>query len=115
MRAYSADVVDLVAPADTRLITLMAAGVAQAFDWPAGAKVVRFSGQTTGGGPFGYVLNLTSTGANLPAGASSFTTGSTGGTLIRPAESKEWQIAGSTGFSVISNGAGYVGVEVWSK
>lgn len=131
MRAYSAlspgQMHDAIAfPPDTVQTILLAAATAQAMDWAsaasaraAGAAIVRFTGHTTAGVPFGFMVNLISTHAVAPTSGSSVTTGTTAGSTgnsIPVIGSRTFQIpAWSTGFSVAAASSGYVFAEVWSR
>lgn len=100
-------------PPDSVNILLLAAGTPQVMDWQAGAQIARFSGMTTGSGAFSFMVNLRSSGANVPSSGSSG--GSTG--IGHPVISQSaFQIPGnSTQFSVAALTSGYVLVEQWKK
>lgn len=110
---------------------LLAAGVAQNFDWPnstggaaanattAQAQVVRFTFMTTAGALLGGMVNLFSTNANAPTSGSSATTGTTAGSTgnsVPVLGQALYQIPGySTGWSAASPSSGWCIAEIWRK
>ncbi len=119
MRAYGAlsptDQIPL--PPDTMANYVLAAGTAQAADWPTDAHLVRFRGATTAGGVYAFAVNMASTQAVWPAATVTPTTNTTGLNTIVPAgdELVYQRHPGSTGFSLIGGSSGIVSVEFWKK
>ncbi|HVA19349.1 MAG TPA: hypothetical protein VMU55_04170, partial [Solirubrobacteraceae bacterium] len=52
---------DAKQPSDTCNTILLAAGVGQAMDWPAGTSIARLTGQSTAGAAYNFYANLQST------------------------------------------------------
>lgn len=105
-------------PPDTVNTILLAGGTAQAMAWPTGTEIVRFTGLTTAGALFNFMVNLFSTAAAIPSsGSTSSTSGSTGVTHPVQGEATFQIPSGSTGFSVISHtgSSGYVYAQCWQK
>lgn len=108
---------------DTRLSVLLTAATAQAFDYPTGTDLVRFTiGSTLGsslgsnyGGP--VFLEPNSTGAALPTTGGAVTTaGTSGGIPLMVGQEKLYQRPrGSTGFSLIAASSFSVCAEFWSR
>ncbi|HEX6992366.1 MAG TPA: hypothetical protein VF151_10790 [Gemmatimonadales bacterium] len=107
-----------VAP-DTVDTIILAAGVAQAADWPTGTHIARLTAVTTGaGGPMRSYFNAYSTKAAIPASGSSASTTGAGGTGVNMPVLNERtiQIPGnSTGYSVVSPTSGYFHIECWRR
>jgi hypothetical protein len=107
-------------PADHMAVAVLAAGTAQAFEYPSGTHLVRLAGVTTAGAAYGFVFNALSSEARWPA-ASTMTTGSTAlNIVIPPGGSMFYQIpgngtAGTTIFSLIGGTSGIVSVEFWRR
>jgi hypothetical protein len=108
-------------PPDTVNTLLMTGGSsAQAMDWPSTlSQIVRFTGLTTGGAQFNFMVNLISTHANVPTSGSSVTTGTSAGSTGNSMPvfgAREFQIPSfSTGFSIAALTSGYVMAEIWRK
>jgi hypothetical protein len=118
-------------PPDTVQTLLLAAGVAQALDWPnstggaatnaaAGdSQLVRFTFATTAGIPVLGMVNLYSTNCNAPSSGSSASTGTTAGSTgnsVPVCMQGEFQIMGySTGWSAACPVSAYCIAEIWSK
>lgn len=132
MRAYGALFNDFPLPPDTVQTLFMTGGSsAQALGWQtsaastatdaraAGAHLVRFTGMTSAGAAFGFMVNLVSTHAAVPSSGTSVTTGTTAGSTgnnIGIVGSGTFQIpAWSTGYSVAAFSSGYVIAEIWRK
>ena len=130
MRAYGAlsPIDQIPQPPDTVQTLLMTGGSsAQALDWAGStvsstavrAHLVRFTGLTTAGAQFNFMVNLVSTHANVPSSGTSVTTGTTVGSTgnsipvlgTRTLQIPTW----STGFSVAAYTSGVVMAEVWKK
>lgn len=121
---------DIPRPPDTVQTLFMTGGSsAQAMGWQTSAAstatdaraadgyIARFTGMTSGGATYGFMVNLVSTHANVPTSGSSVTTGTSAGSTgnsIPVLGSRTFQIpAWSTGFSVAAFTSGYVMVEAW--
>lgn len=120
MRGFSAHLHFVPVPADTHSLHLMAANTAQAFDWPADAHVVRFTGATTGSSAphnaFAFALNPVSTYAVWGSTFAISTDSSGQNVLVDGPAGKVFQIpADSTGYSVASGAPGLIGVEFWKR
>ena len=133
MRSYGAlnPIDQIPMPPDTVETKLLASSVAESFDWAGstegssefGAHIVRFTGFTTPPSsvavPLAFMVNLISTHALNPAEGSSVTTGTSVGSTgnnIPVYGTKTFQVPSwSTGYSMISLGAGYVFAEIWKK
>lgn len=113
-------------PPDTVTTFLMTGGSsAQAGDWQssgstavsqasvAGAHLVRLTGISTAGGAFGFIANLKSTGAAVPASGTSIASSGVNHPIVTPTL---FQIPGdSTGYSFAAATSGYVMMEQWRK
>jgi hypothetical protein len=121
MRNYGSRTgLDLKVPPDQVLTLLIAGSSGQAFDWPTGANIARFTGVSTGGATMNFYVDPSSTKASAPStanGASSgWTTQGTTGFGFAVHEQDTFQITGgSTGGSVAALSSGYISVEVWKK
>lgn len=132
MRSYGALFTSIPQVPDTVQTMLMTGGSsAQAADWPSsaaqfgangssiGAHVVCFTGMTTAGAAFSFMVNLVSTHANVPTSGSSVTTGTTAGSTgnsIPVIGEAFFQIPSwSTGYSVAAYTSGVVMAQVWRK
>jgi hypothetical protein len=135
MRSYGAlnPLGTIPLPPDTVQTLLIAGSSGQAVDWPgttdgglstsnrAGshADLVCFTGLTTGGATFNFMVNLCSTHAAVPSSGTSVTTGTTGGSTgnnIPVIGEALFQIPPwSTGWSVAALSSGYVMAQVWRK
>ena len=102
-----------VAP-DTHTTILLAIATAQASDFATGTATVRLTGMTTAGAQLNFYANLQSTAAAVPSSGTTATT-STTGVSIPILGTREFNVAGSTGFSVIAPSSGYVHVECWKR
>lgn len=132
MRAYGV-LTPLVAQVPDSVQTLLlAAGAAQAFDWPLGpgtfagsasaanAQMVHFTAMTTAGIPMVAMVNLVSTNATVPTSGSSVTTGtsvgSTGNAVPITGGDRMFIVPGySTGWSAAAQAPGYVIAEIWHR
>lgn len=101
-----------VAP-DTHTTILLAIATAQASDFADDTATIRLTGMTTAGAQLNFYANLQSTAAAVPS--SGTTSNSTAGVSIPVLGSREFNVAGSTGFSVIAPSSGYVHVECWKR
>lgn len=134
MRTYASPSIpnNIPFPADSVQSMLLAAGVAQAFDWPnstggsasnattAQAHIVRITFMTTAGVSMGGMVNLYSTNANAPTSGSSATTGttsgSTGNSVPVIGQNNGYQIPGySTGWSAAAPSSGWCIAEIWRR
>lgn len=136
MRAYGTlnSIEDIPQTADATQKMLLAAAVAQSFDWPSSTggpggaaanalenntQLVRFTGITTGNAPLNFMVNLQSTFVTIPTSGTSVTTGTTAGSTgndypvvgSRMFQINQW----STGWSAIAQTSGWVIAEVWRK
>lgn len=118
-------------PPDTVQTFLLAAGTAQALDWPnstGGAaanadanecQIARFTFCTTAGAPMLGMVNLNSTLANAPSSGTSATTGttvgSTGNAIPVLGQGSYGLPSYSTGYSVASPSSGNCIVEIWKR
>jgi hypothetical protein len=133
MRSYGAlnPLDQIPMPPDTVQTKLLASSVAESDQWAGstegssefGAHIVRFtgftSGASSGGVPLAFMVNLISTYVLNPTQGTSIDTKTTvgsSGVNIPVYGSKTFQIPQySTGYSVITIGAGYVFAEIWRK
>lgn len=132
MRSYAGLFRDFPLPPDTVQTMLMTGGSsAQAMGWQtsaastavdaptAGAHIVRFTGMTSAGAVFGFMVNLVSTHAAVPTSGAVVTTGTTAGSTgnnIPIVGSGIFLIPSwSTGYSVAAFTSGYVIAEIWRK
>lgn len=123
MRPYGAlhPIDHISVPPDTVNTLLMTGGSsAQAMDWPSTlSQMARFTGLSTAGAQFNFMVNLISTHANVPSSGSSVTTGTSAGSTgnsIPVLGTREFQIPSfSTGFSVAALTSGHILLEVWRK
>lgn len=100
-------------PPDTVNTLLIAGSSGQSMDWPAGAQIVRLTGQSTTGASMNFWVNLFSTAATVPATGSSVSSSGVNHTVMT---SHTFQVpGGSTGFSVAALSSGYISVECWRK
>lgn len=102
---------------DTKLSLLLTANTGQAFDYPAGTDLVRFSVGSTQASLNGLVFaDLASTGAALPTTGGVITTASSGGIILSGNFDRSYlRPRGSTGFSLISGSSFQVCAEFWSR
>lgn len=117
---------DLVpAPPDTVQTFLLTGGSsAQGIDWQtstgavanagaAGVHIARFTGMSTAGTQFNFMVNLFSTGAIVPTSGTSVSSSGVSHPVYGQAT---FQIpGGSTGYSVAALSSGNVVVEQWHK
>ena len=123
MRRYSAlnPLDQIPMPPDTVQTLFMTGGSsAQAMDWPSTlSQMVQFTGMTSAGAVFGYVVNLLSTHAAVPSSGSSVTTGTSVGSTgnnLAVVGSAIFQIPSwSTGWSAAAFSSGYVQAQIWRK
>jgi hypothetical protein len=101
-------------PSDTVNTILLAAGTAQAMDWPANTAICRLTGLTTSGaGNVAFQVNLYTTGVIVPTSGSSIGSSGVTHTVFNQ---QSFQIQGqSTGFSVVALAPMYVMAECWHK
>lgn len=100
-----------------RLSLVLTANSAQAFDYPAGTDLVRFTVGSTAASLTGLVFgDLISTSAALPTTGGTITTASSGGILLSGNFDRMYQRhRDSTGFSLISASSFSVCVEFWTR
>ena len=138
MRSYGAlnPIDQIPMPPDTVETKLLGSSVAESFDWAGStegsteflAHIVRFTGFTSvgssagdprGGVPLAFMVNLISTYVLNPTQGTSIDTKTTvgsSGVNIPVYGTKTFQIPQfSTGYSVITDGAGWVFAEIWRK
>ena len=114
MRSLSINATQIPVPPDTHSTFLLAAATAQAIDFATGTQLIRATGLSSAGAQFNFYINLNSTAAALPTSGTTATTGSTG-VSVPVLGTREFAVASSTGFSVISPTSGYVHVECWKR
>jgi len=95
--------------ADTMSTFVLAAGTAQADDYPTGAKYMHISSDTK------LFINYSSTGAIVPAASVSATTSSTGLSVVQnPGHEHIYEVASdSTGYSLVSVTTGIAVVQYY--
>lgn len=101
---------------DTTLQLLLTAASGQAFNYPAGADLIRVTNASTLAG--GYVtFNPSSTAAAVATTGATISSSVAGQNIPIPAgASRVYQVpGGSTGFSLIAGSSHAVGVEFWSR
>ncbi len=118
MRSFAARTDSIPVPADTHGMVVQAAVTPQAFDWPAGMNVVRFTGASTGStlttNAFAFCVNLVSTYAVWGTAFDASTASSGQNALVNAECPKTFRIPDvSTGFSVSAGQAGLIGIEYW--
>lgn len=114
MRSLSINANYIPVPPDTQTTLLLAAATAQAIDFADNTHLIRATGLSSAGAQYNFYINLSSTAAALPTSGTSATTGSTG-VSVPVLGTREFAVASSTGFSVISPTSGYVHVECWRR
>ena len=114
MRSLSINAKGIPVPPDTHTTILLAAATAQASDFASGTQLIRVTGLSSAGAQYNLYINLASTAAALPTSGTTATTGSTG-VSVPVLGTRDFAIAGSTGFSVVSPTSGYVHVECWRR
>ena len=102
-------------PPDTVSTLLLAAGVAQALDYPTDSHLCRISAMTTSNSALNCYVNLRSTAAAIPSSGTTATTSTTGVSIPVLGERSFIIAGGSTGFSAIANSSGYFHAEFWRR
>lgn len=120
MRNYGARVaLDIKVPPDQVLTLSIGGSSGQAFDYPIGTGIVRFTGISTGGAVMNFWVDPASTKASVPStanGTSGWTTQGSSGFGFPVHEQDIFQLSGSaTGGSVAAFSSGIISVEVWKK
>ena len=102
---------------DVVLSLQMTVGTAQAFDYPAGADLVRVTAGSSVAGQGVVFFNPSSTAAVLPTTGATATTATSGHNIpITPGDGRMYQIPGtSTGFSLVAPTSVQACVEFWSR
>lgn len=110
---------DIKVPPDQVLTLLIAGSSGQAFDYPTGANIVRFTGLSTAGAVMNFYVDPASTKASVPStanGTSGWTSQGSSGFGVPVHEQDVYQLSGgATGGSVAAFSSGVISVEVWKK